>query len=44
VALKVIDSAEQDFHMQNKLLGHPDGIKILPVANLSQHIRYTRSA
>lgn len=43
MVLEIIDSTKKDLHMKNKFLGHPDGIKILPIADLPQHIRYARS-
>jgi hypothetical protein len=42
--LKIIYSAEKNLHMKYELLRHPDGIKVLPVTNLPQHIRYACSA
>jgi hypothetical protein len=43
MVLEIVDSTEKDLHMQNKLLRHPDGIQVLPIADLPQHIRYARS-
>ena len=43
IVLEIIDSAEKDLHVQNKFLRHPDGIKVLPIADLPQHIRNARS-
>jgi hypothetical protein len=43
MVLEIVDSTEEDLHMQDKFLCHPDGIKILPIIDLPQHIRYARS-
>ena len=43
MVLEIVDSTEKDLYMQNKFLRHPDGIKVLPIADLPQHIRYARS-
>ena len=40
----VVDSPKEDFYMQYKLHRHPDGIKVLPIADMAQHVRYTSSA
>jgi len=43
MVLEIVDSTEKDLDMQNKFLCHPDGIKILPITDLPQHVRYARS-
>ena len=41
---KVVDRAEQDLKVKDKLLEHTYSIQILPVADLPQHNRDTGSA
>ena len=36
--LKIVNSPEEDLHVQYKLLSHPDGIKVMSTHNLAQHI------
>lgn len=36
--LKIIDGSEQNLDMKDKFLGHSNGIKILSIADLSQHV------
>ena len=43
MVFKVVNRREQHFHVQYELLGHPNGIQVLPIADLSQHIRDTGS-
>ena len=43
MVLEIVDSTKEDLDMQNKFLCHPDGIKILPITDLPEHIRYARS-
>jgi hypothetical protein len=38
MVLEVIDRAEKDLNVKDKLLGHTYGVQILPVADLPQHI------
>jgi len=36
--LQVVDSGKQNLYVQDKLLRHPDGFEVLPVADLPQHV------
>jgi hypothetical protein len=38
MVFEVIDRAEKDLNVKDKLLGHTYGVQILPVADLPQHI------
>ena len=35
---EVIDRSEKNLDVKDELLGHPDGVQILPVADLSEHV------
>ena len=39
VVLQVVDGRKEDFHVQNEFLGHPDGLEVLSIADLPEHIR-----
>ena len=41
---EVVNCCKQHFDVKNELLRHPDRFQVLPVADLSQHVRNARSA
>lgn len=44
MVFQVVNSGKENFDMQDEFLGHPDGVEILSVANLPQHVGYARGA
>jgi hypothetical protein len=44
MVFEVINRSEEDLDVKDELLGHPDSVQVLSIADLSQHIRDAGSA
>ena len=42
VVLKIVNGRKEHLYMQDELLSHPDGLEVLPVADLAQHVGNAR--